>query len=185
VKESGAARQPLQEFAPAAICGTLKSQFLFVNFKGHFLTLNQNEMNAKTIIAAILAALAFFFLGWLIWGILLHSTMDQYANASCMKPMEELNMTLLIIANLIWGYVYAYIFSNWNGPKTFSSGLLPGALINVLIGLGIEMFNYTFTTINNSMTPMWINIIPNAVIGAIAGGLVCWWLGRGTATRSV
>ena len=135
-------------------------------------------MNAKTIIAAIFGAVAFFLLGWLIWGFLLMSTMNQYVNASCAKPMEEMNMTLLIIANLIWGLLYAYIFANWNGPKTFSSGLLPGALINVLIGLSLEMFNYTFTTVNTSMTPMWINIVPNAFVGAIAGGIVCWWLGR-------
>ena len=140
-------------------------------------------MNAKTIIAAILVALTFFLLGWLIWGFLLMNTMNQYANTSCMRPMEEMNMMLLIIANLIWGLVYAYIFTNWNGPKTFSAGLMPGALINVLIGLSLEMYNYTFTTLTTSMNPMWINIVPNAVVGALAGGVVCWWLGRSSGAR--
>jgi len=142
-------------------------------------------MNIKTIIAGILAAIAFFLLGWLIWGMLLMDTMNQYSNAACMKPEEEMNMAYLVVANLLFGLIYAYIFSNWSGPKSFSSGLLPGALINIVIGAGYDFFMLSMTTMHTSTTVVGINIIPNAVVGAIVGGIVCWWLGRDGGSRGI
>lgn len=135
-------------------------------------------MNVKVVVAAVIGGLASFLLGWLIWGTLLMDTMSQYQNASCMKPESEMNMGLLIAANLLWGFLYAYIFNNWRGELNFKSGLLPGAIISVLIGLAFDLYTITFTTMSNSYTPVGINLVANAVVGALIGGVVTWWLGR-------
>lgn len=135
-------------------------------------------MNAKVIIAAVIGGVASFLLGWLIWGMLLMDIMAQYQNASCMKPESEMNMGLLIVANLLWGFLYAYIFSNWKGELSFKAGLVPGALMSVLIGLSFDLYTITFTTMSNSYTPIGINFVANAVVGAIIGGVVTWWLSR-------
>lgn len=135
-------------------------------------------MNAKVIVAAVIGGVASFLLGWLIWGTLLMDTMAQYQNASCMKPESEMNMGLLVVANLLWGFLYAYIFSNWKGEPNFKSGLVPGALMSVIIGLSFDLYTITFTTMSNSYTPIGINLVANAVVGALIGGVVTWWLGR-------
>ncbi len=135
-------------------------------------------MNTKVLIAAVIGGLASFFLGWLIWGMLLMDTMTQYQNASCMKPESEMNMGLLVVANLIWGFLYAYIFNNWKGELSFKAGLVPGALISVLIGLSFDLYTICFTTMSNSYTPIGINLVANAVVGALVAGVVTWWLSR-------
>jgi len=132
------------------------------------------------IVAGVLGGVAFFLLGWLIWGIVLMDMMSQYSNASCMKPEAEMNMMYMVIANLIWGFAFAYIFSNWSGAKSFSSGLVPGAIISVLIGVSFDLYSLAMTTMMTSTTPVFINIAANIVVGGIVGGLICWWLGRGS-----
>lgn len=135
-------------------------------------------MNAKVLVAGIIGGIAFFFLGWLIWGIALMDIMSGYSNPDCMKPEAEMNMVYMVIANLLWGIAYAYIFSNWTGANSFNAGLLPGAIIAVLIGIAMDLYSLAMTTMVTSTTPMLINIAANAVVGGIVGGLICWWLGR-------
>jgi hypothetical protein len=130
------------------------------------------------IVAGILGGVAFFLLGWLIWGIALMDMMSAHTNMTCMKPEAEMNMMYMVIANLLWGFVYAYIFSNWNGATTFSAGLVPGAVISILIGVAFDLYSLAMTTMMTSTTPLFINLVANAVVGAIVGGLICWWLGR-------
>jgi hypothetical protein len=140
-------------------------------------------MNTKTIIAGVIGGIAFFLLGWLIWGMLLVDTMDQYSNTACMKPDEEMNMAYIAVASLVWGFLYAYIFSNWTGFKTFTSGLLPGALINMMVGLAWDLSLLSMTTMITNTTVVGIDIAANGVMGAIVGGVVCWWLGRSSGAR--
>jgi hypothetical protein len=135
-------------------------------------------MNAKVLVAGIIGGIAFFFLGWLIWGIALMDIMSAHSNAACMKPEAEMNMVYLVIANLLWGIVFAYIFSNWTGVNSFNAGLLRGAILSVLIGLTMDLYSLSMTTMMTSTTPMLINVAANAVVGGIVGGIVSWWLGR-------
>jgi hypothetical protein len=136
-------------------------------------------MNTKMIVAGLLGGVAFFLLGWLIWGMLLMDIMAQYSNTACQKPEAEMNMVYMVVANLLWGYVFAYILSNWNGAKTFSSGAVPGAIISIVIGVAFDLYTLALTTMMTSTTPIFYNIVANAVVGALVGGLVMWWLGRG------
>lgn len=135
-------------------------------------------MNPKVLVAAVIGGIVSFLLGWLIWGTLLMDTMAQYQNTACMKPESEMNMGLLVGANLIWGLLYAYIFNNWKGELSFQTGLVPRAFMSVLIGLSFDLYTICFTTMSNSYTPIWINLVANAVAGALVGGAVTWWLSR-------
>lgn len=135
-------------------------------------------MNTKMIVAGLLGGIAFFFLGWLVWGILLMDMMAQHSNAACMKPAEEMNMAYMVVANLLWGWTYAYIFSNWPSARTFSTGLIGGAIISVALGVAMDLYSLSMTTMMTSTTPMLLNLVANAVVGGIVGGVVCWWLGR-------
>jgi hypothetical protein len=134
-------------------------------------------MNSKLIVGALIAAIAYFLLGWLIWGMLLMNMMEPHMNATCMRPETEFNMGLLIAGNLLWGAAFSFIYSKAN-LTSFSAGAVFGAILTVLIGLSIDVMMYTFHTIMTSLTPAWINIVPNAVVGGIVGGLLGWWYGR-------
>lgn len=135
-------------------------------------------MNSKTLIAGLIGGIVFFLLGWLIFGILLSGPMESYSNMNCIRPEAEMNIPLVAVANLIWGFLFAYIFSKWPSVNSFGTGALQGAIISVLIGLSMDLFIYAFTTLSTSLAVAAFNVVGNAVVGAIGGGVIGWWLGR-------
>ena len=67
--------------------------------------------NNKTLIGGLAGGVAFFLLGWLIYGILL---MDYYAantNQCAMRPMTDMVMWAMIVSNLAAGLLVATILS--------------------------------------------------------------------------
>ena len=135
-------------------------------------------MNTKTIIGGVFGGIAFFFLGWLIFGIVLGPMTASYTNMSCMRPEAELSVSLLAVANLLWGLTFAYIFSKMPSITGFASAAVQGAIISILIGLSYDLFMYIFSTMSNSLVPAIYNVVGNAVLGAIGGGVIGWWMGR-------
>lgn len=135
-------------------------------------------MNTKMIVGGLIGGAAFFLLGWLVWGIVLADMMAGYSNAACMKPEAEMNMGLMVVANLLWGFTFAYILSNWSGEKSFSSGAMVGAILSALIGVAFDLYSMALTTMITSYTVVGLNLVANVVVGAIVGGLIGWWLGR-------
>ena len=135
-------------------------------------------MNTKVLIGGVLGGIAFFLLGWLVWGILLHDTMAQYSNAACTKPEAEMNMAYMVIANLLWGIVFAYILNNWKGEMSPKTGAVVGVIISILLGIAMDLYSLALTTMMTSTTPILYNIAANALVGGIVGAIVGWWIGR-------
>lgn len=134
-------------------------------------------MNTKVLVGGVIGGVVFFLLGFLIWGLALMSVMEKYSNMACMRPEEDFNMILMGISNILWGLAYAYIFSKAN-INSFSAGAVSGAIVAVLIGLSIDLAMYSYTTMSTSLTPAFINVAANGVLGAVGGGVIAWWLGR-------
>ena len=135
-------------------------------------------MNSKTLIGGVIGGVAFFLLGWLIFGIVLMPMTASYTNMSCMRPEAELSLPLLAVANLLWGLTFAYIFSKMPGITGFASAAVQGAIISVLIGLSYDIFMYVFTTMNTSLVIAVYNLIGNIILGGLGGGVIGWWMGR-------
>lgn len=121
-----------------------------------------------------------FLLGWLVWGILLKSTMDaQLAEAAkaLMRPETDMVWWALIVGNLAFGFLLAIIFGRWANIGTFSTGAMAGAAIGFLVTLAFVMIWYAMTTIW-SLTGGIIDIVASTVVMGIVGGIVGWWMGR-------
>jgi len=135
-------------------------------------------MNSKTLVGGLLGGVAFFVLGWVIYGMLLGSMMESHSNMSCMRPMADLSWPIMIAANLVWGLTFAYIFSKASIAGV-SAGATQGAIIAVLIGLSFDLFLYGTTTLYPDMTVGGLDVIINLIMGAIGGAVIGWWYGRG------
>lgn len=140
-------------------------------------------MNNKTLVAAILGSLASFFGGWLLYGIILKGTMDSMTGTATgvMKTDEEMmtagNMITMYLGSLVMAYLLAYIFGKWATISTAIAGAIAGATIMGLIGLGYDLQMYASTHIMQ-LPMVFIDTIASAVLGAITGAVVAWWLGR-------
>jgi hypothetical protein len=132
-------------------------------------------MNSKVLIGGFLAAVTYFILGFLIYGVLLKDTMATYF--SCQRPMEEMNWTFLIIANLFGGWFLAYVFSRAN-IMTAAAGATMGAIMGLLLSISFDSSIYATSTMINNMTGIMIDVVLSIVMWGIAGSVVGWWMGR-------
>jgi len=135
-------------------------------------------MNTKLLFGGIIGAVVLFLLGWLLYGILLADTMAQYTNPACARPMEEMNMGMMILGNLFWGLTLSYILSNWSGAVNMTSGATAGAVIGCLYALAYGFMMYSTTTMVNSITPVILDAVISAVMYGAAGAAIGWWFAR-------
>ncbi|MBS3914608.1 MAG: hypothetical protein KG003_08915 [Bacteroidetes bacterium] len=81
-------------------------------------------MNTRLLLAAIVAMVAMFLGGWLIWGIILKS------------ESEGMSMGMIALGHVFIGALIAWL-ANSMGTTTLMKGLLNGFIIGLLWGLAM------------------------------------------------
>lgn len=132
----------------------------------------------KTLIGTLIGTIAYFLLGWLLYGIVLKDTFAMPEEfASVAYPEEEFNIVFMFLSCLVWAFLLTYIFQKWAGISTFMSGLqagaLLGALISLCIGLGMAA-QFRFASLQTTGMDM----VANAICSGLTGGVIAWYLGR-------
>ncbi|MBK9735023.1 MAG: hypothetical protein IPO92_08670 [Saprospiraceae bacterium] len=61
------------------------------------------------------------FFGWLVFGIIFKDAMNVPMEGF-MKPESEFVMWAMVVSNLMWGLLMAYIFVQWANISTWMSG---------------------------------------------------------------
>jgi uncharacterized membrane protein len=140
-------------------------------------------MNTKTLLAGLVGGVAAFFLGWLVYGMALDAYMRENTNQCAAIDMKDMNMALMIIANLLSGMVMALILS-WANVKSFMDGLMKGALVGLLYGLTFDLMMHSMSTYFNNSTAMVVDVVAGTAMSAIVGGVVGWMLGRGSTSEA-
>ena len=138
-------------------------------------------MNTKVLLAALAAGVASFLLGWLIYGVLLHSFMESHMTAGALalnKKMENFNWLGMVIANLAWGLLLAWSLSRM-GVTTAMGGLVPGATIGVLVAITYDMFFYSMMNMYTDNMVVIVDFLANALTGAVVGAVAGIVLGMG------
>jgi len=134
-------------------------------------------MSVKTIVAAVAGGAVFFLLGFLIYGLALNQTMQsmtvQYSGLFKLEP----NFIAIALFTLAWGGLLAMIFDYWADIRTFAGGAIAGAIIMFLVSFAHEMQTKAFMALTIGYTPVIINVLVTAFMGAVAGGVVASVLG--------
>ena len=130
------------------------------------------------LIAGILGGLTFFLLGWLIYGIILA---DSMGGGACMRANDAMLLPWIGIGNLFTGLAISYAFSKMGSVTTFGSGAMTGGILGLLLALGWHGLSYGTTTMMESPNYILMAAVIAAVMWALAGGVVGWWLGRAGA----
>lgn len=135
-------------------------------------------MNSKIIIGGLVAGVTFFIAGWLIYGMMLGSYMQENTNQCFAKPMDQWAMWALILSNFAWGFLIAMVLS-WGGTHGFGSGLQRSFMLALLIMLAFDLSFYAMTDMFNNMTAMFVDVAATTIIVSIVGGIVGAILGSG------
>lgn len=134
-------------------------------------------MKSKTLIGGLIAGVLSFFLGWLVFGLLMHNYYE--ANTIKYEGLERAEpiMWALIIANLAWGLLLAYVMDA-AGANSIVKGFTCGFIVFLLIALGTDMFFIAFMRLMRLRLAA-IDIGANALFGGVIGAVVGWWYSRG------
>jgi hypothetical protein len=145
-------------------------------------------MLIRVLAAAIAGAVIFFFGGWVLYGVLLRSYFDgtlSEAGRSIMSP--EPRMVPLIIAEIAFGFLFAFIFDQWANIRSFGRGILGGAFIGFLISLIFDLQMMSFMPklhSDTSIGPIILDLACAAVIGGVGGGVIGAVLGMMNKTEA-
>lgn len=137
-------------------------------------------MNSKVIIAALVGAVFYFLLGWLIFGILLSGSMEDGmsdAMRGVYRGMDEFIYWAIAISNLCMALLLALIYNRF-GLSTFMKGAVNGLWIGALMTLMYDFGMYAqFTMFELDM--VFMDAVMSAIMTALVGGVVAFMLGRG------
>ncbi len=133
-------------------------------------------MKSKTLIGGLIAGVLSYLFGWFVFGILLKGYFD--ANTFSYPGLMRIHpfMWALIIANLSWGLLLAYIL-DIAGANTVAKGFICGFIVFFLLTMGIDMFFLAFMKLMRLRLAA-VEIVSNAFMGGLLGSLVGWWYSR-------
>lgn len=125
----------------------------------------------KLLIGGIVGGIAFFLLGWLIYGMLLMDFMNNHTGTAGNVNRAETDMQwlYLIIGNLAQGFMLAYIFVKANVTKV-GDGIVTGAIVGLLVSVAFDCIMYATTTII-SKTAMAADVAAATVMVAVVGAI--------------
>ena len=133
----------------------------------------------KFAIGGLIGGVVYFFLGWLVWGILLADMMaiDATAAAVMERSEDDMLMGYMVLSCLAMGAFISYIFIRWAGISTIKGGAIGGATIGFFISL---ICNTSIMSMQSHINEQYIlgDLIASTVVTAIAGAAIGWYLGR-------
>lgn len=127
----------------------------------------------KFVLGGLAGGIAQFFLGWLVYGILLMNYMNNNPGkvSGFMRPDMQMEWWALILGNLAAGFLLSYVF-NWVGKiSSVISGVIAGGVIGFLMSSAHNfiMYGTTFLTSKHSIMA---DVLAATAISAITGAIV-------------
>lgn len=125
----------------------------------------------KTILTATLAGgIAYFLLGWLIYGTLLYSYMEANTNTAISRGMEGMLMWAIALSNFLWTYFLVRIML-WKSNTGFLDGLKTGFTAGLLVSLSINFSLYAGTTYYSNLNALFLDVAGMTVMSALSAGV--------------
>ena len=131
----------------------------------------------KILRGTVFGTIAYFLLGWLVWGILLSDYFKANMNSCAARPDGEMVWWALILSNLVFALVLTLILK-WRGAKGVADGLTTGALIGFLFALYIDASFWSMTTNFNSLGVAVVDVAVNTLFSAVIGVVIVLTWGK-------
>ncbi len=135
---------------------------------------------SKFTLAGVIGGIVYFFLGWLVYGIVLRdvTALPDDIRAVVEYPPEEFKMSFMIISCLVYGLFLSFIASYWAKVSTLGGGFKVGAIVGVFVTLAVG-FGMSSMFRMNTIPQIFINAVAEIVCAGGAGAVIGWFLGRG------
>lgn len=135
-------------------------------------------MDAKKFIMATLAGgVTLFCLGYVFYEALLGDFFKSAAGDSAALRQEPI-IWAIFVGETVIAAVLTMIFGRWAAIKTFVGGAKAGAILGVLLALGINFTLFGTTTMMTMVAAVVVDPLISLVRLGVAGGVIGWVLGR-------
>lgn len=137
-------------------------------------------MDMKILKGTIFGGIAYFFLGWLIYGILMADFSLSNYNQCMNRPSNDMVWWAMILSNLVYA-LFLTLMLKWSGATSWLDGLKTGALFGLLFSVTIDLSFYSMTTMFNSIGSMVVDMVVVTVMAAILGTVIVLVWGKDKA----
>jgi hypothetical protein len=137
-------------------------------------------MYMKILRGTIFGGIAFFLLGWLIYGILMMDYSMANTNQCMNKPMGDMIWWAMIVSNLLSALLLTLVLK-WSGAKGIMDGLKTGAIFGILIALSIDLGYWSMTTMFSNFGALLLDVIVSTVMWAVVGLVIVLLWGKDKA----
>jgi hypothetical protein len=135
-------------------------------------------MKPKIIYAVLGATATGFFIGWLIFGLILASFYKSQTIFYQGLQKDPPELWAIVVMNLSFASLLVYIFHTWAGIRTFMKGFTTALIIFFLVDLGFDISMYGFMNLM-SFQGIIVDILANTFLGGLVGGVAGLILGIG------
>jgi len=131
----------------------------------------------KILRGTVFGGIAFFLLGWLVWGILLMDfSMNNY-DQSIYLPEDEMVWWALILSNLILA-LFLTLFMKWGGAKTVLDGIKYGAIFGALYALSIDLGFFSMTHMIFNVSAILVDTLAYILVTGLTGLVIVLTWGK-------
>lgn len=134
-------------------------------------------MALKILRGTIFGGIAYFLLGWLVYGILLMDFFSANINQCANKPEGEMVWWAMIVSNLAMALLLTLIL-NWKKAAGIVDGLVTGAVFGALFTTMIDLSFWSMTTMYGSFSTILAEIVVSAALYAVIGMVIVLTWGR-------
>jgi hypothetical protein len=121
----------------------------------------------RLIVAVLAGGIAYFLLGWLVWGMLLTNVLSFSPEVTDVIVRKEFNPAFMFLSCLIWSGLLTLILGRWANISNPMSGLIAGALIG-----GLAAFSTNFGMLSQYSFMTFGHVIWDSAATALCSGLV-------------
>jgi uncharacterized membrane protein len=133
-------------------------------------------MNNKFLIAAIVGGIAYFLLGYLVYGLALMNFYTAHTMAYAGMARPAMMYWAIFLSSLSMATLMAWIFDKWGNIRTLSGGMMAGLIIGLLTQASFDLGVYAFFNLYDC-TLVIVDIIVTGIFTAVIGGIIAWVLG--------
>ncbi|HAQ38319.1 MAG TPA: hypothetical protein DCQ58_07395 [Saprospirales bacterium] len=131
----------------------------------------------KVLFVGVLTGIFAFFFGWLVFGVLMPGSME-YGVEGFARAEDGMVWWAMILSNILWGLLLAYIFIRWASISTWWTGFKAALVIGFLVTAAFDAGLYSMTNMFESLTAFLMDVLINTVYTAILGAFAGWLAGK-------
>ncbi|HLX93711.1 MAG TPA: hypothetical protein VKR32_18635 [Puia sp.] len=136
-------------------------------------------MSSKFLLSALAGAAVVFIFGYLIYGVLLTDFMRDHSGTATgvAKNANEFQFAYIILANLLYGFMLAFIFSK-SGTATLAKGFGTALVIGFLTSASNDFISYGTANVL-TLPSLAADVAGFSILSGLAGVAVAWVRGLG------